>query len=597
LLGTIRRNSNRLQKSDVADAFRQAVMLQQDNRLTEAEQLCLKILAIVSRHFDARHLLGMIYFQQGRAAEGVEMLATALRVKPDAAAARCHYGIVLQELGRHDEALVNYDKALAIKPDYVDALNNRASALIELKRFEEALTTYERTLALRPNYFEALYNRAIALGEIGRHPEALASYDRALAIRPDHGPALSRRGIILDELRRHEDAIASYDRALALDPTDATTLNNRGIALDALRRHEEAITSYDEALAIKPDYVEALNNRAASLIETTRFDEALTAYDAALSLKPDYAPAHCNKGLLLLRLGSFESGWKEFEWRRQKDSWQRRQLAGKEWSGEPVIGKRVFFYAESGLGDTIQFARFTRSVADAGGSVTLEVQPTLAELLRPLSRVTVIPAGKEPPEFDFHLPLMSAPGVQGTTLANIPAKIPYLAAEPARIEQWSKKLPRDKFNIGIVWQGNPNPNIDNGRSIPLCAFAPLSKIPGVRLISLQKNDGVEQLDELPPGMMVETLGDDFDAGPDAFLDSAAVMMNLDLIVSSDTAIAHLAGALGRPLWIALKHAPDWRWMTERSDTPWYPTARLFRQYRPGDWDGVFARIASELSRS
>jgi hypothetical protein len=210
--------------------------------------------------------------------------------------------------------------------------------------------------------------------------------------------------------------------------------------------------------------------------------------------------------------------------------------------------------------------------------------------------VTVIPEGEQPPAFEFHLPLMSVPFVRGTTIASIPADVPYLAADPARVERWSKKLPRDTFKVGIVWQGNPNPNIDNGRSIPLRTFAPLSAIPGVRLISLQKNKGVEQLAGLPAGMNVETLGDDFDAGPDAFLDSAAVMMNLDLIVTSDTAMAHLAGALGRPVWIALKHVSDWRYMMERADTPWYPTARLFRQNRRDDWDDVFARIASELSR-
>jgi tetratricopeptide (TPR) repeat protein len=583
-----------LEASGVPEAFRRAVNYQHNNNLIEAERLCRDILAVAD-HFDTRHLLGVLCFQQGRSAEAADVLAAALKSKPGVATAWCNYGLVLQELGRHEEALASYDKALALKPGNVEAMHNRASSLIELKRFPEALAGYDRVLALNPAYFEALFNRGIALAELGHHHEALKSFDRALAIRPDHIASLNRRGIALDELRRHEEALASYDKALAIAPQDAEVLNNRGIALDALRRHEEAVASYGKALAIKPDYVEALNNRASSLIELGLFDDARAAYEAVFAANPNYAPGHWNRSMLLLRLGSFEAGWREFEWRRKKDSWLQRKLAGPEWAGEEPAGKRIFLYSEAGLGDTIQFARFARCMADAGANVTLEVQPVLAELLQTLRGVTVIPAGEQLPASDFHLPLMSVPSVRGTAATSIPADVPYLAADAARIERWAKRLPRGKFKVGIVWQGNPYPKVDSGRSIPLRSFAPLGAIPGVSLISLQKNDGSEQLTGLPAGLTVETLGADFDTGPDAFLDSAAVMMNLDLIVSSDTAMAHLAGALGRPVWIALKHVPDWRWMRDGDDTPWYPTARLFRQNDRDDWDGVFARIASELS--
>ena len=589
------RPSPGLDRVGVAEAFRRAAAFQNAGNLVAAERLCREILEVTSKHFDARHLLGVLCFQQGRTAEAADMLAAALKINPDAAIAQCHHGLVLQELGRHEEALTSYDKALALKPNFLDALNNRASALIELNRFEEALASYDRTLAIKPAYFEAFYNRGIALGELGRHPEALASYDRALALQPNNVAALNHRGIALDELRRHEEALATFDKALSITPDDAEVLNNRGIALEGLRRYEEAVTSYGRALAIRPDYVEALNNRASSLVEAGRFDEALATYDAVLAANPDYAPGHWNRSMLLLRLGSFEAGWREFEWRRKKESWLPRKLGGQEWNGKAPAAKKILLYSEAGLGDTIQFARFASSVAEAGGEVTLEVQPVLVALLKSLSGVTVISAGDEPPALDFHLPLMSVPFARNTK-AEVAADIPYIAADPARVERWSKKLPPDKFNVGIVWQGNPHPGIDNGRSIPLRAFAPLSAIPGVRLISLQKNQGVEQLSGLPAGMSIETLGDDFDAGPAAFLDSAAVMMNLDLIVSSDTAMAHLAGALGRPVWIALKHVPDWRWMMDRTDTPWYPNARLFRQQRRDDWDEVFMRMASELSQ-
>ncbi len=587
---------HRLDRLGVPDAFRRAVGLQQNNRLSAAARLCREIIAVAPDHFDARHLLGVLFFQQGRFAEAAEALAQALKLRPDATTALAHHGLVLQELGRHQEALASYDRALRIKPDYLEALANRASALIELRRFEEALASYDRVLAISPSQFEAHYNRGIAFAELGRHAEALASYDRALAIKPDHVETLNRRGVALDELRRHEDALACYDKALAIRPDDAGVHNNRGIALEELRRYDDALASYDHALKIKPDYVEALNNRASALTELARFEEALAAYEKVFAIRPGYAPGYWNRSLVLLRLGFFEQGWAEFEWRRKKPTWAPRRFSGPEWNGESLAGRRVLLYSESGLGDTIQFARFARAVASKGAEVVLEVQPALRRLLGSLQGVRVIGEGEAPPEVDVHLPLMSVPRILRTDNDTIPADVPYLCAEPARAELWSKRLGRDGCKVGIVWQGNPNPNIDKGRSIPLSAFAPLGRIPGVRLISLQKSQGLKQLAGLPDGMTVETLGEDFDAGPDAFLDSAAVMMNLDLVISSDTSLAHLAGALGRPVWIALKHVPDWRWLMERTDTPWYPTARLFRQRRRDDWDELFARIASELSR-
>jgi hypothetical protein len=256
----------------------------------------------------------------------------------------------------------------------------------------------------------------------------------------------------------------------------------------------------------------------------------------------------------------------------------------------------LLLYAEQGLGDTIQFSRFACSLAASGKEVFLEVQPPLGALLGRLEGVKVIRKGETLPEYDVHLPLMSLPHVLGVTPETAPGDVPYLFAEPARVEAWVKRLPTCQFRVGIVWQGNPDGYVDKGRSIPLRCFTPLCRIPGLRLISLQKNYGIEQLADLPSGMRVETLGAEFDPGPDAFLDTAAVMMNLDLVVSTDTGAAHLAGALGLPVWIVLRHVPDWRWMIDREDTPWYPTARLFRQTRHGDWDEVFERIAGELAR-
>ena len=475
-----------------------------------------------------------------------------------------------------------------------EALCNDAVMLQERGRYVDALASFDRALAIRPKDAIALNNRGVALNALGRHTEALASYDKALALQPDYVFALYNRGRAFDELDRHAEAIECYDKVLALDPRHAVAHNNRGAALDALGRHEEALDSFAKALALRPDYAEALNNRGIALAELDRPNEALASYDAALALDPGYVECRWNKCLVQLRQGMYEAGWKGYEWRRQKDDWEHRRLPGPEWDGKTAPGQRLFLYAEQALGDSIQFARFARTLAEAGGDVILEVQPRLTRLLQSLASVRVIARGEPIPAFDCHLPLMSLPHVLG--IANVPAQGPYLAAEPSRVAHWSRRLASDGFRVGIAWQGNPRAQSERGRSIPLREFLPLSGVPGVRLISLQKNDGVGQLAELPAGMAVETLGEDFDAGGDAFVDTAAVMMNLDLVITSDTSIAHLTGALGRPVWIALQHLPDWRFEAGREDWSWYPSARLFRQIRRGEWPDVFARMAAELAR-
>jgi tetratricopeptide (TPR) repeat protein/glycosyltransferase involved in cell wall biosynthesis len=550
--------------------------------------------------------------------------------RPGDPAALNNRGITLWELRRYEEALASYDQALAIQPDYFEALNNRGNALLGLKRFEEALESYERALAIRPDFSDALANRGAALYELGRPDDALVSYDQALKIRPDYVEALYSRGVILRQMERLEEALASYDAALAIRPDYVAALNNRGTALRDLGQLEEAVESYDRALAVRPDDALALSNRANALRDLGRLDDAFASADRAVVIRPDYAHAHANRGnalkdlgqleealasydravelapehaehhfnraLVLLRLGAFDAGWREYEWRRKRKPWVKREFAGTEWGGEDISGKRILLYAEQGFGDTIQFVRYARSVAMMGAQVILEVQAPVGGLLQCLdAEAVIVRRGEELPEFDLHLPLMSTPFILGLTPEPNSAEVPYLSADPVRVDLWSGRLPADGLKVGISWQGKPTAAVDKGRSIPLNAFAPLSRAPGVRLISLQQGAAVEQLANLPAGMTVETLGAEFDRGPDAFLDTAAVMMNLDLIITCDTAVAHLAGALGRPVWIVLKYVPDWRWMMGREDSPWYPTARLFRQGRDGDWGEVFARAAAELA--
>jgi tetratricopeptide (TPR) repeat protein len=526
--------------------------------------------------------------------EALESYDRALALAPNYVAALLNRANALHALGRFAEALECYDRALVLRPDEAAALNNRGLTLHQLTRFDEALDSYERALALRPDYAAALNNRGNTLQALRRPAEALQNYDRALALQPDYGEAVVNRGNTLQSLQRFAEALESYDRALALQPDFAEALSNRGNTLQALERIAEALESYERALAVNPEYAEVLNNRGLALQQLKRFDEALESYDRALAVNPDYVECQFNRGTLLLLIGHFAEGWQAYEWRRKLAKSTAHLRSGPEWrKGEPVA-RRLLLYSEQGLGDTIQFSRFASLIAKQGAEVLLEVPPCLQGLLSGLEGVKVIRSGEAPPDYDAHLPLMSLPHLLGVTSETIPASVPYLFAEPTRIAGWAERLPPSPFRVGIVRHGAA---VGKGRSIPLRAFAPLCRIPGLTLISLQKGEIIEQLADLPPGMRVETLGVDFDASPDAFLDSAAVMTNLDLVISCDTASAHLAGALGCPLWLVLKDVPEWRWMMDRKDSPWYPTARLFRQTHCGDWIEVFERIAAELARA
>jgi len=329
-------------------------------------------------------------------------------------------------------------------------------------------------------------------------------------------------------------------------------------------------------------------------MELERWTEASVAFRQALEIDSDYPEAAFSLGWIMLLHGNFGEGWPGYEARRRFKGTIWTKLNGPEWRGESLQGKRLLLYGEQANGDSFQFVRFAGVAAAMGAEVILGVWAPLAELFRAMEGdPVVIRHGDRTPPYDFHAPFMSAPFILKMEEKDIPRRVPYLRAEPERVAAWAKRLPQGVFRIGVAWQGS---KADPARALPLSALAPLSRVPGVTLISLQKTAGLEQLANLPQGMVVETLGSDFDAGPDAFLDSAAVMMNLDLIVSIDTGLAHLAGALGRPLWILLKHVPEWRWMLDRSDSPWYPTARLFRQKEPGDWSAIVEEAAGELER-
>jgi hypothetical protein len=388
----------------------------------------------------------------------------------------------------------------------------------------------------------------------------------------------------------------SHDRAVALKPGYALAHFNRGNTLRDLGRPDEALASYDCAIQLTPDLAGAYLGKALLLRDRKRSGEAIATFDRALELTPGDVLAALGKGMCLLQLGRFEEGWPLYEWRKKKSDCNYREYPQPVWSGtESLEGRTLFICAEQGLGDTIQFCRYAQLARKLGAKVIFAAPDPLVRLLKDLGLgIDVVGMSSQLPDFDFYIALMSLPLAFRTSLANCPANMPYLRAEPERVASWRERLGNQGFKIGISWQGSKGLEVDAGRSFPLRCFEGLAKLPDVRLISLQKNDGFEQLLELPPGIRLATLGADFDIPPDAFVDTAAVMESLDLVITSDTAIAHLAGALGRPVWVALKHVPDWRWLLDRPDSPWYPTMRLFRQPAPNDWFAVFAAMESQL---
>ena len=584
------------QSATIAQQIQLGLNHHQLGRLPEAERFYQRALQIDPTNFEAIHLLGVIAHQVGRNEVAVQLIAKALSIKPDRIEALSDYGNALQELKRYDEALASYDQALALKPDYVDALNNRGNALQELERYDEALASYDQALSIRPDFAKASSNRGIALYKLKRYDEALASCNQTLSIKPDHAETLSNRGNTLQALKRYEEALACYERVLAIQPKYAEASYNRGNALQQLKRYEEALASYDQALAIKPDYAEALSDRGLTLRNLKRHDEALTSYDQALSLKPDYADAHWNEGLCRLLIGDFERGWEKYEWRWKIDALNiaRRNFSQPLWLGnEGIAGKTILLHAEQGFGDTIQFARYAQAVAEKGARVILEVQPTLRPLLSDIcGPYQVLSQGEPLPGFDFHCPLLSLPLAFNTRLESIPCLIPYLSARAPAVKKWKEKLGQNDAHgprVGFVWSGNPAHKNDHNRSIALSRLVALGDL-GVMPVSLQNAVRPEDERVLAANKHILHFGSELKD----FSDTAALVSLMDLVISVDTSVAHLAGALGKPVWILLPFAPDWRWLVDREDSPWYPSARLFRQPTIGDWDSVIDAVRQQL---
>jgi len=568
------------------------LIAQAQNRFAEAIDHYRRALQLDYRFAEAHTNLGTALSLEDRLDEAEASCRRALEIRPDFADAHSDLGAVLLKRNRLVEATACFRRAIHFQPRHAAAYFSLGRALTMSKSLDEAAECFRQVVAIDPSHAEAHMRLALALKDLRQLTEAVGSFRVALQLKPDYVDALNGLGAVLAELKKFDEAIDCYQRALTLKPDYADAHNNLGAALAEQDQFDEAVACYRRALELKGDFYAGYYNIADALVRQARLAEAEAACRRALELQPDSADAHGLRSLILLGQGKLVEGWPEYEWRFKASNFKYTTPPQPRWDGSPLDGRTVLLCSEQGHGDTLQFIRYAELVKQRGGQVVVECPAATAKLVAGCAGVdSVVVVGKPRPHFDFYLPLLSLPGIFGTSLETIPARVPYLAPDPSAAAQWKEEFNRESaFKVGISWQGNPDYRRDNLRSAPLVHFEELMKVPGIRVYSLQMGAGREQLTqaegELPVIDLADRLGD--------FYNTAAIVSNLDLVISSDCATVHLAGALGVPVWVAMSYAPDWRWLLEREDCPWYPTMRLFRQSALHDWPGVFRRIELAL---
>lgn len=608
----------------------QALGFHQAGRLQEAEQLYRQVLEVEPRHPEALHLLGVLAHHTGHLQVAVDLIRAALKEKPGAGHFQNNLGNVLRDLGRPADAEMAYREALRLDPRSLDAQSNLGVVLRELGRREEALEAFRQAVAAAPGDPDLHSNLAGTLIELGQFTEALASAGEAIRLAPAHPDAHCNLGEGQRALGQFEDAIRTLKRANDLRPDHVPTLVSLGNALSQGGRHAEATFFFRRALEINPQTAPAQNGLSRSLGELGRFEEAVEAARQALLLDPQLAEACLNLSVALSELGKdaealevvrqgcelapgsnalrlasaylsllhgdYAEGFRLYEARSEAPGFPAiPRFTQPRWQGEPLAGRTLLLHAEQGFGDTIQFIRFVPELAARGDRVIVDCQPALADLLGSLPGIAaVVPRGRPWPAFDTYLPLLSLPFVLGATRETIPQNFPYLAAESGRVTAWKARLGNDRsrLRVGLAWTGSPGNPGNPFRSLPLEELAPLFAITGVDFFSLQKGAGTEQLESFSQReKLIDHPGELAD-----FSHTAALLSQLDLVISIDTAVLHLAGALGRPVWALLRFAADWRYGLRMASTPWYPEMRLFRQARSGEWAAVVAEVGAELAR-
>jgi tetratricopeptide (TPR) repeat protein len=615
-------------KVQIQATFNEALAQHQRGQFKEAQALYEAILRAQPLHYQSLYSLGMLQAQSGsfqsaadligrgievfpgnpefhfylgncfqqlqKLEAAVEAYDKAIGLCPEFAQAHSNRGFALQTLNRLDAAVASYRKALAITAVDVLVHCNLGAALLGLQQFDVALASCDKAIALKPDYAEAHTNRGAALYGLQRFEAAIASYDTAIAINPGYSKAHTNRGVALQELGHLQTALASHDSAIAISPHYADAYSNRGITLHALRRLEDAVASYDKAIAIQPNFVAAYYNRGLAFHELRQPSDALASFDQATAIDPGSAQAHFNKSLTLLLEGDFQQGWPLYEWRwkTEKSKPLARNFEQALWLGEkPLVGKTILLHSEQGFGDTIQFCRYAERVASLGARVILEVPEPLLDVLGGQgANIELAVKGKPLPAFDYHCPLLSLPLAFKTDVTSIPASQSYLLSDSAKLAEWEQRLgSKTKPRVGLAWSGNADHVNDHNRSIALSALA--AQLPDkFEYVSLQKEVRASDRQALESNGHIRHFGD---ALKD-FGDTAALCDLMDLVISVDTSVVHLSGALGRPTWVLLPYVPDWRWLLDRDDSPWYPSIRLYRQASDGYWDGVLGRVRDDL---
>jgi tetratricopeptide (TPR) repeat protein len=537
--------------------------------------------------------LGLAFFDQGKPAEAIIAYQRAIAINPRDAVAHANLGLAFADQGKLDEAITAYRQALAVHSGDPTINLNLGVALRKQGKLDEAITAYQRAIAIKPLFADAYYNLGLAMFKQGKLDEAIVAYQRAIVIKPDHADAYSNFGIALRDQGKLDEAIVAYQRAIAIKPNHANAYSNLGNALFDLGNLDDALAAYRRALAIDPDHADAFYNLGNVLGCQGNLNDALAAYRRVLAIDPNYADAHWNLSLALLTQGHFTSGWSEHEWRWKIKDLVRTRLSSKPlWLGTPSLRDRtILLWGEQGLGDQIQFARYATSISELGARVILEVSDPLVRVLGDLRGVSKIVAASTPvPDsgFDFHCPLMSLPLALGTELSTIP-DAPRLTTHMQNVPRWAERVPSSMPKIGIAWSGNPKHKNDRNRSVALSQLAPILT-PHATWISLQKELRDADRPTFDAAESIRHFGNQLDD----FLDTAALCEQCDLVISVDTSVAHLAATLGRPVWLLLPFAADWRWLQDHDDSPWYPTMKLYRQQQIGDWEGVFQRVKVDL---
>jgi tetratricopeptide (TPR) repeat protein len=587
------RRAAAIRPSYVEAHFRLGTVLTHEKKWDEAEAAYGRALSLQPLYAEAHNNLGLALWAQRKLDEAVVHLRRYVELQPRIALGHYNLGLVLREQKKVDEAIASFRRTVELQPDFAPAHSNLGVALSEQKKYDAAAACFARALELAPDSIDTRYNLGNALVEQNRFPEAEACYKHVLEQDSGYTKAYCGLSVALMMQLRYPEAEVAARRYHELLPDSALAHSNVGDICVRQERYEEGATWYRGALELNGEYASAYHGMAVVHLRHNDLEEALRCCERALALDPNLIEAHFNRAWISLMKGHFADGWEEYEWRFKCRGRSEDTLPKPQWDGSSLEGRSILLRTEQGFGDAMQFIRYAELVKQRGATVIVECRPQVKRILATCPGVDrVIVEGQPRPNYDFHIPLMSLPRIFATSLATIPCHVPYLEPDPEAAAAWKAEMSGNPaFKVGIDWHGSKTQVFGGARSIPLKYFASLARVPGVQLYSLQIGFGREELTEADDHWPIIDLGDRLGD----FSNTGAIMSNLDLVITCDSAPAHLAGALGLPVWVALTLAHDWRWMQERTDSPWYPTMRLFRQATLGDWPGVFQRIENALS--